>query len=147
MMYWVTTSLILAQCSYSCDVLLYNSLNRGAGIRIRALAHASHVLLYGSYSSCTLFLSLFSPPLIIHLSLPPVPPYLQPRCSSVLQPSCTLCALLSRPPRSTLSSRLQRDRNSRFTAECRRCSCSMCLLVCECVSITECIPVELCCAS
>lgn len=64
-------------------------------------------------------------------------PFMLPLYSWVLQLPYTLRPLCSRLPRSTLSSLLLRDRNSRFTAECRRCQTCMCVFVRECVWATE----------
>lgn len=64
--------------------------------------------------------SLFSPALTL---LPFVALLLSPPAQPLILPLC------SRLPRSTQSSGLQRDRNSRCTAECSRCSSCMCVFV------------------
>lgn len=90
--------------------------------RFYALAHASHVLLY---DVCTVHPLAVSQCLALHHSLFPSTLPLLPLVS--LQLVCTLCPFCAPLPRSTLSSRLQRDRNSRWTAECCRCSISVCV--------------------
>lgn len=108
--------------------------------RFYALAHASHVLLY---DVCTAHPLAVSQCLALHHSLFPSTLPLLPLVA--LQLVCTLCPFCAPLPRSTLSSRLQRDRNSRWTAECCRCSISVC--VCAFMrnaNMSECIPVELC---
>lgn len=113
----------------------------------KVVAHASHVPLDMTRASlirvCILPSPLaLSPSLILHLS--PLPsPILRPSCA-VLQPSRTRRApapLLSISKVDVGSSGLRRDRNSRFSAECRGCSRS-CVRACVCASVTERIPAE-----
>lgn len=111
----------------------------------KVVAHASHVPLDMTRASlirvCILPSALpLSPSLILHLSPIPSPSDVRAApCSS--PPAHAALPLLSSSKVDVGNSGLRRDRNSRFSAECRGCSRS-CVRACVCTSVTERIPAE-----
>lgn len=105
---------------------------------VRYDARITHTRVYPPLSSCSLSFSYPSP-----VSVTLAHPSSRPSCA-VLQPSRTRRApapLLSSSKVDVGSSGLRRDRNSRFSAECRGCSRS-CVRACVRASVTERIPAE-----